>query len=616
MSDDVIQYTVQTIDETTTPTEKMAAAFSDLQKSMYETEGTASSAGSALEGVGEKTNAAGSAAQSTGISMSELNQGLEVVNKALGYAQQAYDATIGKSQAYAEQVRNLSNVSGESAENTSRFIQVLDDYQISAEDAMVATRALTKQGLAPTTDTLATLSEQYLSLSSVEDQNAFVTKNLGKAGLEWINVLKQGPDAIRANSAAVSANLILSQKDLQNAEKLRLAQDTLNDTLTGLSITMGTKLTPSFAAWVDLTNSVASGNFFTKWGDDIKRTSGWALIPGVELALSYSDSLNKITAATEKATNTPKEITASPEQIAASKAALDALSATYSTELQMAVSLQGALDGYNSSMDTLTQKQTDAKNAMQDAINQGWAPNSQHVDDLRQKLQDVNGQIEDTKNKYSEAMARMAYDSLVTKLSVDGLTDAEFNQAQQAGVALGVFTQATADKAVAMNSLTTALATGQITLSAFNQAVTDGSLKVSEANTAIITGYDTMTRTVITKAAESGDASTALAKTTTTAKDETTDALNKSASAWDGLKGNISGNVASINDQIDAYIAKLGQIPPVITTTLVATGAAGTSGGAGINTSPTGATAGGTVINYHIQNAIVGAGHELEILVS
>src|SRR5689334_16612880 len=68
---------------------------------------------------------------------------------------------------YADQVRALSTVSGESTEETSRFIQVLDDYKISAEDAMTATRALTKQGLAPNINTLAQLSDQYLALNSV-----------------------------------------------------------------------------------------------------------------------------------------------------------------------------------------------------------------------------------------------------------------------------------------------------------------------------------------------------------------------------------------------------------------------------------------------------------------
>jgi hypothetical protein len=55
---------------------------------------------------------------------------------------------------YSQQVRDLSLASGVSAEEASRMIQVLDDYQLTAEDAKVATRALTREGLAPTVDTL------------------------------------------------------------------------------------------------------------------------------------------------------------------------------------------------------------------------------------------------------------------------------------------------------------------------------------------------------------------------------------------------------------------------------------------------------------------------------
>ncbi len=50
---------------------------------------------------------------------------------------------------YTNSIHDLSLVSGQSMEVTSRLVQVLDDYGMGAEDAMAATRALTKQGLAP-----------------------------------------------------------------------------------------------------------------------------------------------------------------------------------------------------------------------------------------------------------------------------------------------------------------------------------------------------------------------------------------------------------------------------------------------------------------------------------
>jgi len=103
------------------------------------------------------------------------------------------------SQKYAQQVRDLSLISGTGAEETSKFIQVLDDYQLSAEDATLATKKLKDQGLVPSIDTLAKLADEYKKIQDPAQKMVFIQENLGRGGAKWVNVLNQSSDALRAN---------------------------------------------------------------------------------------------------------------------------------------------------------------------------------------------------------------------------------------------------------------------------------------------------------------------------------------------------------------------------------------------------------------------------------
>ena len=147
----------------------------------------------------------------------------------------SYDAF----QKYAGQVRDLAAVSGTGAEEASKLLQVLDDFQISAEDVTAATRVMTKNGLTPTIETLAQLSDQYLALTDAQERNKFVIENLGRAGLQWVNVLEQGGEAIMETSEQANQSLILTDEQIEKAEKARLAVDAWADAWEGLKVSIG-----------------------------------------------------------------------------------------------------------------------------------------------------------------------------------------------------------------------------------------------------------------------------------------------------------------------------------------------------------------------------------------
>lgn len=615
MADDV-EFAVTTIDQTSQPTNNMAVSYDALIEKLTELNQSADVTNQYLGALNESTKETTKTNENAGISFSEINQGIEVVTKALGYAKQAYDETIGVSQQYAQTIRDLSQVSGQSAEDTSRFVQVLDDWQVSSEDAMAATKALTKQGLVPNIDTLANLSEQYLALSNTEDQNAFVTKNLGRAGLEWINVLKQGPDALRAQAAAVDANLILNDKQLQQAEKLRQAQDQLNDTLEGLKITVGTGLTPSFTAWVAVIDKIINN---TNGARDAVLGLGLPFHGLIDLTKLYGDTANELAATEAATTQAHKDQKQSLADLEAEQKAADdaakALSETYTSLLSISLSLQGQQDSYTQGIDDLRSKQADLQSQIEEATLK-YGANSDQVAMLGEKYVDLGGKIQDLAEKNNAAMAKIAYDNLIAKLSVDGLTSAEFATAQQVGVTLGLYTQATANKAIALDKLTSALANQQITVEEFNKAVEDGTFTTTDANATTEQSFDQLDAKVNDASGSIQGNVKDLADTTVSSTDAAAAANVRSILSWDATRALVTEDIDTIIAHIQQLIDKLNAIPGA--TVKVGEGDSGGGGeknppGSQSGTGGTQGMAGGGVINYNIGTAYISKDHELSV---
>ena len=159
----------------------------------------------------------------------------------------------------------------------------------------------------------------------------------------------------------------------------------------------------------------------------------------------------------------------------------------------------------------------------------------------------------------------------MSKLSIDGLTQAEFNMAQQAGVSLGLFTQAQADQAAAINDLTTQLANGQITIEQFNQAIADGSYVVGDANATVEQSATDMAGAVTTSSADVAGASEEMAQSVTAMSETSAGALDASADSWYQYKLDIVAVLNGLIQKTRDYIAVLNDIPTEINTTVTQT---------------------------------------------
>lgn len=160
---------------------------------------------------------------------------IEGLQQVARFAKESYEAW----QEYAGAVRDVALASGTTAEEASRLLQVLDDYEITAQDVTVASKAMKEKGLVPTLETLAQLSDQYLAIQDPVEQAQFAHDNLGKSYVKYLNALRQGGPALLENAKAINENLVLTDEQIEKSEKARLAVDAWSDAWQGFKVSIG-----------------------------------------------------------------------------------------------------------------------------------------------------------------------------------------------------------------------------------------------------------------------------------------------------------------------------------------------------------------------------------------
>lgn len=204
-----------------------------------------------LEKLKAQTESAGNAARSSGLRFTELNSVIQVGKQIFDAANAVYQETITKLLNYADVVRTLTDITGETSEEMSRVAQLADDYKISIDKLTLAQKSLAQQGKSLNIETLARMSDEYVKLNTGQERQIYLTKNLGRQGADYAEMLSKGGDALRKQAAAISDGLILGEKQLQQARELEIAQDDVNDAIDAMRIALGVKLLPEIKKTYD-----------------------------------------------------------------------------------------------------------------------------------------------------------------------------------------------------------------------------------------------------------------------------------------------------------------------------------------------------------------------------
>lgn len=360
----------------------------------------------------------------------------------------AIKSVIDEGIKYAMTVDEMARAGGTSAEEASRMIQVLDDYEISAQDAMAATRALTNNGLAPNIETLAKLSDQYIALNTVEEKNKFIIDNLGRGGLQWAKALEQGSAALREQAAAVDKSLILTQKQVQEAEAARLALDNWNDSIQAVKTSLAMDALPWLTKFV---------NMATRYGEISRenRTNTDLLIPGLaalrNVIMTVVDATRENEDVTEAAAETNIDYAKSAKEIEeaekAAKEAAKALSDEISSRISLINNIQSAEESYTEKSASLTEKRQLAEQELSKFRAQGYWEQSDQIQGALSDIEEIKKAEADLAKEREKQTLQFIAQLVAEERARDGWQEGEFEAFSQQMLNWGLWSQSAVDQA-------------------------------------------------------------------------------------------------------------------------------------------------------------------------
>lgn len=376
---------------------------------------------------------------------------------------------------YNGQIRDLSLVSGEGAEATSRFIQVLDDYELTAEDAMTAAKALKEKGLSPTIDTLAMLSDEFKKIKDPAERMAFVQENLGKGGAKWVNVLNQESDALRKAAASIDPWLVKTDEQIKKAEISRLALDELGDSWAAFQNRIG-----------DAKNELIFANEASQRAYEILQEQGVAINYTTNRTQEYRDALEQANSELLASAEASLADTQAKEENAA---ALKALAEANADIINNAIALTDETKNYQESqqgiLDKIAELEEKGKSLHASDI-EGWQAVQEEIEGLKVTYEeDAAAYIAAQEKKFAmDAVAKIEMED-----GVSGFSEAERAKAQAILETTDVATAAAFEQAQAQDILTTAVANNEITVQQFGDILksemADGVISINDVNEAL-----------------------------------------------------------------------------------------------------------------------------------
>ncbi len=346
------------------------------------------------------------------MSWTELNSAVMIAKEGIGMMKGAYDAIITPTIEYADQVRDLARASGESAESTSRLIQVADDLTVSYGTLMIAARTAAKDGIEMSIDSLANLSDEYLRLQEGTERINFVTEKFGRSGLEMSKIMAQGSVKIREMSGAVNENLILTQKQIDDAKRYKESLDRLGESWEGLSQKIGTKVNPYLSDFTDLMNdmlSLSPENWFKEGANAAEK-----FINAFFFGQRIEEPINKL----------KEGLGDIPDVADTAKKAIDELSDAVSGRLSQ------AWTDYEGTLADLKSEEADLLTNMKDIGKDGAERTADKIANLNERM----GDARDRNFEYSKSLSEAKQELLSLQSQSSGLSNEALkdNERQQA----------------------------------------------------------------------------------------------------------------------------------------------------------------------------------------
>lgn len=361
-----------------------------------------------------------------GQNVEELSQLLEIAafrGRAMG---------LSTTQAFSDMVRGIGRTSPMILDNLGIVVDAEGTYTAWAEAIGVTKDELTKQ----------------------DKINALLNKTI-----EQGNALMEEAGGLAHDSAEEFEQARANTENLK-AELQELASIALLPAVQGFN--------DAAEAGDDFRSQMASGNeLVMMYGGNIALTRAEAQVFGerireaadeqeraTQYGLAWASALAETADATQIATEATEPYVADLEKI-----------------LKLQESISDEVRNYNEDQAENLKKQDEVKAKIQELTEQGYGPWHQKIKDLQADYDELGLKYQENADKHQEAMNRIQYDLLITKLSADGLTDAEKQIADQAGLFFGVFDQGTVNLANNFDTVSQKVAEGKLKVQDMQRAL-------------------------------------------------------------------------------------------------------------------------------------------------
>lgn len=380
---------------------------------------------------------------------------LAVLTTGLGIAKGVWEQTGAVALEYNKQIIDFSRNTGLASEEASRLTQAADSVGIKINDLTSSLRNAQKEGVEVNIEGISKLADEYLSLQPGVERTQFLLEKFGRSGMEMGKLLELGGQGVRDLAAATADGMIITEESILATKQYEKALKDFDGQVQELKVSIGNDLLPAMTKMlVGLSKSSeirAEANRLMTEG--IARNREEAMAMAAE-TIHAAEAEKTMAAATYEATAAVDENTSVlSDNKAALREASDAIKAYEERMREMSranLESERFMQSYADFQSSYADKHAQEAKKLQDAIAEG---DKEAIAKAREGIQELEAQ-------WHESTQRMIYDMVMAKLSVDGLTDAEFKAAQQLAVTMGIRTQAEADQAMEMMDKANAIVAG------------------------------------------------------------------------------------------------------------------------------------------------------------
>jgi hypothetical protein len=133
---------------------------------------------------------------------------------------------------------------------------VAEQFGVSSDQLTSALDMMVKRGTAPSIDSLANLSQQFLSIKDPVERAQLMSDKLGKNWTSLNEILEKGPDAIKGAADALNGSLIVTEAQAEKAEQLAIAWNKVNQEVEAFKISVFGNAIPALATLMTGTQDI------------------------------------------------------------------------------------------------------------------------------------------------------------------------------------------------------------------------------------------------------------------------------------------------------------------------------------------------------------------------